>query len=54
MIAATEKAQNASVKLHPVATFSTLLDVALEQGRLGSEEIANIATFAENPKEWSV
>ena len=54
MIAATEKAQNASVNLHPVATFSTLLDVALEQGRLGSEEIANIATFAENPKEWSV
>ena len=53
MVAANEKAQNASVKFHPIATFGTLLDVALEEGRLGSEEIAHIAKFAENPKKWS-
>lgn len=53
MTVANEKAQTAGVRFHPVATFGTLLDVALEQGRIGSEEIANIATFAENPKEWS-
>ncbi|MDP6562095.1 MAG: orotate phosphoribosyltransferase [Candidatus Peribacteraceae bacterium] len=52
MLVANEKAQNASVKFHPVADFSTLLDIALEQGRLGSEEIDRIATFAQNPKEW--
>jgi len=53
MLVATEKAQSASVNFHPIATFGTLLDVALEQGRLGAEEIENIATFAENPKEWA-
>ena len=52
MVAAKEKEQEAGVKFHPVATFGTLLDVALEQGRLNNEEIDRIAEFSKNPKEW--
>lgn len=52
MVVAGEKAQDAGVKYHPITTFGTLLDVALEQGRLGTEEIEKIAKFAENPKIW--
>jgi orotate phosphoribosyltransferase len=52
MLVANEKAQNANVKFHPVATLGILLDVALEQGRLGSKEIAKVSKFAENPQIW--
>lgn len=52
MIAANEKAQEAGIKFHPVTTFGTLLDVAIEQGRLTKQEADNVAKFAENPQEW--
>lgn len=52
MAASAEKAQNANVKFHPVTSLGTLLDVAVEQGRLESDDIARIASFAQNPKEW--
>jgi orotate phosphoribosyltransferase len=48
-----EKAQQAGVKLHPLSGFTTLLEVAVEQGRLTGEEMVNVAGFAENPKQWS-
>ena len=51
---ALEKAQEASIKLHPLSGFSTLCDVALEQGRLEEEEIALVREFAGNPREWRV
>lgn len=54
MVIANENAQIAGVNFHPVATFSTLLDVAVEQGRIGSDELGNIAKFAEDPKNWAI
>lgn len=54
MLAAKEKEQEGRVKFHPVATFSTLLEVAVEQGRLTGDDVEDIATFAQNPKEWRV
>lgn len=52
MLAANEKAQNAHVRFHPVSDFGTLLDIAVEQGRLGAEEVERIAKFSEDPKVW--
>ena len=52
MEAAKEKEQEARVKFHPLSTFGTLLDVAVEQGRIGSEDLDNIAAFSKNPQEW--
>lgn len=50
--AATEKAQETNVKLHPLSNFAVLLDLAQEQGRLTDEEIATAREFAAAPKEW--
>jgi len=52
IMAAAEKAQQFAVKLHPISMLSTLLDVAVEQGRLTNEDMGLAASFAQNPKEW--
>lgn len=49
---AAEKAQEAQVKLHPIATFGDLLEVAVEQGRLTADDMGKVAKFAEDPAEW--
>jgi len=48
-----EAAQENRVKLHPLANLGTLLDVAVEQGRLGPGDLAKIGSFAEDPKTWA-
>ncbi len=50
----TEAAQENRLKLHPLASLGTLLDVAVEQGRLGPDEIVKVASFAKDPKAWSI
>ena len=50
---ATERAGQVGVKLHPLSTFSTLLEVAVEQGRLDEEEVETITRFIKDPKGWS-
>ncbi|MBT3598936.1 orotate phosphoribosyltransferase, partial [Candidatus Peregrinibacteria bacterium] len=52
MLASTEKAQSASVKLHPLASLSILLKVAGDQGRLTKEDISKVAEFSSDPKAW--
>ena len=52
MIKAAEKAQEAGVKFHPVSDFGTLLDVAVEQGRLTNEDLGIAAEFAKDPGNW--
>ena len=54
MLASSEKAQEVGVKLHPLSTFTTLLEVAEEQGRLTAEEITNVSRFVQDPQSWSV
>lgn len=53
MIASKEKELESQTKFHPLSTFSTLLDVAVEQGRLGSEDVDKVSQFAEDPKNWA-
>lgn len=47
-----EKAEENSVRLHPVCTFGKVLEVATEQGRLTAEDFTKIAGFSENPADW--
>jgi len=52
MLSSVEKAQQASVKLHPLSGLTTLLEVAVEQGRLTQEEAALVGEFTEDPQNW--
>lgn len=52
MVSSGEKAQEAKVKLHPITTFGTLLEVAVEQGRIGGEDMGRIADFSKDPQNW--
>ncbi len=54
MVSAVERAQEAGVKLHPLATFADLLEVAVEQGRLDADEVSKVSHFARDPQGWSV
>jgi orotate phosphoribosyltransferase len=49
---ASEAAQEHRLKFHPLATLSTLLTVAAEQGKLTPDEVSRVATFSKGPKEW--
>ncbi len=50
---AQEKASEAKVRLHPLTTLSTLLDVALVQDRIEKQDIENILEFSKEPEEWA-
>jgi orotate phosphoribosyltransferase len=52
MLAATEKAQEARVKFHPLSSLGDLLQVSQEQGRLVDEQVDRISEFADDPKGW--
>ena len=48
-----EKAAETGIAFHPVANFTTLLDVAVEQGRLTKDEVATVVEFMKNPQNWN-
>lgn len=50
--AATVGAQEASLQLHPLATITTLIKVAMEQGRITQQDAKMIGEFAKEPQEW--
>ncbi len=52
MEASAEKAQEARVRFHPIATLTTLLEVALLQGRIIEEDVQKISAFVANPADW--
>ncbi|OIO55152.1 orotate phosphoribosyltransferase [Candidatus Peregrinibacteria bacterium CG1_02_54_53] len=52
LLEATEKAQIAQVHLHPLSTFSLLLDVASGQGRLPEADIETARRFIRGPENW--
>ena len=52
LLAAVEKAQQARVKLHPLSTFTVLLNVAVEQGRLEKQEFGIAKGFMKDPEHW--
>jgi orotate phosphoribosyltransferase len=51
-LAAREVAQVNKVALHPLTTISTLVNVALEQGRISDKEADMVLRFVEDPQEW--
>lgn len=52
LLSSLEKAREAKIRLHPLATLSTLLDVALLQERITEEEAEMVAAFAKDPEKW--
>ena len=54
MQSAMEKAREAKVRLHPLATITDLVDIAVADGNITKEEAAIIAEFSKNPEQWSV
>ena len=51
---AQERAGQAQVKLHPLSNFSTLAEVAREQGALTEEDVERVLEFVKNPSEWKI
>ncbi len=47
-----EKMMEGKVHFHPLATISTLLEVALDQDRLMDEEAELVQQFAKDPEHW--
>jgi orotate phosphoribosyltransferase len=52
-LTATESAQEHSLMLHPLSTISTLLSVAVNQGRITEEESKLVASFVGDPERWA-
>ncbi len=51
-LTATEAAQQSGVQLHPLSSITTLLTVALSEGRITQEEVKLVAAFAADPEKW--
>lgn len=47
-----ERAQENSLKLHPVCTFGTVLDVAVDLGKLDLSDMTRIQDFSKDPQHW--
>lgn len=54
MLSSAEKANEARVKFHPIANLQTLLEVAVEQGRILGSDIEKIGSFAADPQKWGI
>ena len=53
LLAGLEKARELKIRLHPLATITTLIDVALEHDRITEEQAKMIADFAGDPEHWA-
>ncbi len=49
---AKDSARVQKVMLHPLCTINTLLDVAIEDGRIEASEKRLVEAFIKNPKDW--
>ncbi len=49
---ATDSAQENGVQLHPLTTITSLVKIALGQGRIAEQDAKMIAAFAKEPQEW--
>ncbi len=47
-----EAAQSTGVKFHPLCSITTLLKVAVGEGRITQEEVKMVAAFAADPEKW--
>lgn len=53
LLPALEKAQEMKIRLHPLATISTLLDVALAHDRISEDQAKSIGDFSRDPENWA-
>ncbi len=53
LVSGLEKASEFKVRLHPLTTLTTLLDVALAQDRITEEQSESIMEFAKDPENWA-
>jgi len=53
LLSSREMAEESNVILHPLATLSALLQVAVRDGRILEGEVDMIEKFVEEPKEWA-
>ena len=53
MLSSLEGAQSARVQLHPLSTITTLVEVALGQGRITDREAELVHAFVKDPQGWS-
>lgn len=51
-LSAKEAAQERSVMLHPLTSITSLVKVALAQGRITPQEAKMVAAFAADPQSW--
>ncbi len=53
LVSGIEKARELKVRLHPLATISMLLKVALVQDRITEEQAEQIGQFSQDPEGWA-
>ncbi len=53
LLSGLEKAREQKVRLHPLATISMLIDVALEQDRIPEDQVKSISDFVRDPEQWA-
>ncbi|MDF2557394.1 MAG: pyrE [Bacillales bacterium] len=51
--AATEQFQNAGVPYYTISDYEALIEVAIENGKISSEELAKLKQWRKNPKDES-
>ena len=49
---ATDSAQENSIQLHPLTSITSLVKIAMAQGRITEKDAKMIAAFAKEPQEW--
>ncbi|MEK7591624.1 MAG: orotate phosphoribosyltransferase, partial [Patescibacteria group bacterium] len=52
LLSSFESAQSARVQLHPLSTITTLVEVAISQGRITEEDAERIGEFVKDPEGW--
>jgi orotate phosphoribosyltransferase len=52
LLASLEAAGAHNVTLHPLCTLTTLIQVALDQGRISHQEAVALRAFAKDPERW--
>lgn len=52
LLSSLESAQSARVQLHPLSTITTLVEVAVSQGRITEEDGERIGEFVKDPEGW--
>ena len=53
LVSGREKARELKVKLHPLTTITTLVEVALKEERITEHQASQIGNFSSDPDNWA-